>query len=324
LHILLCGGAGYIGSHMAKLLHESGFELTVLDNLSTGHREAVKWGNFVEADIRDAEALDKTFSDRKIDAVMHFSAKSLVGESVEHPEMYFDNNVVGSKQLLDAMQRHGISKFIYSSTAAVYGMPENDAIAEDHQTTPINPYGETKLAVEHMLQQYADIGIRSVALRYFNAAGADASGDIGEAHNPETHLIPNILKSALSAGDLRLKIFGTDYPTPDGTCVRDYIHVSDLAEAHLLALKYLDTAEGFNVFNLGSGEGFSVKEVLNSCEQVLGEAIAHDLEERRPGDPPILVANSDKARTVLAWQPKYENLETIVGSALNWHKKQAY
>lgn len=324
MHILLCGGAGYIGSHMAKLLSESGFELTVLDNLSTGHKQALKWGNFVEADIRDADALDKVFSSNKIDAVMHFSAKSLVGESVTHPEMYHENNVVGSQQLLDAMRRHQVQKFIFSSTAAVYGMPESESIDEDHRTKPINPYGETKLAVERILSLYASAGIQSVALRYFNAAGADLSGEIGEAHDPETHLIPNILKSALSGGDSRLKIFGTDYPTPDGTCVRDYVHVSDLADAHLLALQHLETAEGFNVFNLGSGSGFSVKEVLHSCEEVLGEPIAHDIEDRRPGDPPVLVANSNKARTTLGWQPKHTELKSIVESALNWHRNQPY
>lgn len=324
MHILLCGGAGYIGSHMAKLLSESGFELTVLDNLSTGHEQALKWGDFVEADIRDADALDKVFSGREIDAVMHFSAKSLVGESVTHPEMYHDNNVVGSQRLLDAMRRHNVKKFIFSSTAAVYGMPDSESIDENHNTKPINPYGETKLAVERILSLYASAGIRSVALRYFNAAGADLSGEIGEAHDPETHLIPNILKSALSGGDSRLKIFGTDYPTPDGTCVRDYVHVSDLADAHLLALKHLEKAEGFNVFNLGSGAGFSVKEVLQSCEEVLGEPIAHDIEDRRPGDPPVLVANSTRAREVLGWQPKFTDLKPIVESALNWHKKQPY
>lgn len=324
MHILVCGGAGYIGSQMAKLLSESGFEITVLDNLSTGHRQALKWGDFVEADIRDAEALDRTFSTATIDAVMHFSAKSLVAESVEQPDLYYDNNVTGSQQLLDAMCRHGVGKFIFSSTAAVYGMPEQGRIAESHTTHPINPYGETKLAVEEMLRQYTDRGIRSVALRYFNAAGADISGEIGEAHEPETHLIPNILKSALSGGDMRLKIFGSDYPTPDGTCVRDYVHVSDLADAHLLALKYLDNSEGFNLFNLGSGAGYSVKEVLQSCEDVLGTVIAHDIEDRRPGDPPVLVADSDRARKILGWQPKFDALSSIVETALNWHSNQPY
>ncbi len=324
MHILLCGGAGYIGSHMAKLLSESGFKLSVLDNLSTGHKEAVRWGNLLEADIRDASALDQIFGNNSFDAVMHFSAKSLVGESVQHPEIYWDNNLEGSRQLLDSMLRHGVSKFIFSSTAAVYGMPDSDLIAEDHPTLPINPYGETKLAVEKLLVDYANSGIRSVALRYFNAAGADISGEIGEAHEPETHLIPNILKSALSGGDMRLKIFGTDYPTPDGTCVRDYVHVSDLASAHLRALEYLDTKEGFNVFNLGNGAGFSVKEVLQSCEKVLGQKIAHDLEDRRPGDPPVLVADSQRARQILGWKPEYDNLDTIVESALNWHRNPRF
>lgn len=324
MHILVCGGAGYIGSHMSKLLATSGFELTVLDNLSTGHLQAVKWGDFIEADVRDANALDRAFTRKPVDAVMHFSAKSLVGESVNHPELYFDNNVVGSRQLLDAMRRHSVERFIFSSTAAVYGTPETKVIAEDHPTRPINPYGETKLAVENMLQQYAAFGIRSIALRYFNAAGADSTGDIGEAHNPETHLIPNVLKSALSEGSNRLKIFGTDYPTHDGTCVRDYIHVSDLAQAHFLALQHLDLTEGFNAFNLGNGAGFSVQEVLASCEQVIGKSIAHDIEGRREGDPAILVADSHKAKSTLNWQPQYPEINTIIESAWNWHKNQAY
>ncbi len=324
MHILVCGGAGYIGSHMTKLLATSGFEVTVLDNLSTGHLQAVKWGDFIQADIRDAAALDKAFAQKPVDAVMHFSAKSLVSESVAQPEVYFDNNVVGSRQLLDAMRRHSVERFIFSSTAAVYGMPETEKIAEDHPTRPINPYGETKLAVENMLQQYAVFGIRSSALRYFNAAGADAASDIGEAHNPETHLIPNVLKSAISGGSNRLKIFGTDYPTPDGTCVRDYIHVSDLAQAHLLSLQHLDLTEGFNVFNLGNGAGFSVQEVLESCEQVTGHTIAHDIDARREGDPPMLVAESRKAKSVLNWQPKYSDLNGIIESAWNWHKNQSF
>jgi UDP-glucose 4-epimerase len=309
---------------MSKLLATSGFEVTVLDNLSTGHLQAVKWGDFIEADVRDANALDRAFTKKPIDAVMHFSAKSLVGESVTHPELYFDNNVVGSRQLLDAMRRHSVERFIFSSTAAVYGTPETKVIAEDHPTRPINPYGETKLAVENMLQQYAIFGIRSIALRYFNAAGADSTGDIGEAHNPETHLIPNVLESALSEGSNRLKIFGTDYPTPDGTCVRDYIHVSDLAQAHLLALQHLDLTEGFNVFNLGNGAGFSVQEVLASCEQVIGKSIAHDIEGRREGDPAILVADSRKAKSTLNWLPQYPEINTIIESAWNWHKNQPY
>ena len=315
---------------MTKLLAESGYQVTVLDNLSTGHLAAVKWGNFVEADIRDADALDKVFSTKTINAVMHFSAKSLVGESVKHPEIYFDNNLAGSQCLLDAMGRHGVGKFIFSSTAAVYGMPEFSVISEDHPTKPINPYGETKLAVEKLLGEYAkpsaarNTAINSVALRYFNAAGADLSAEIGEAHDPETHLIPNVLKSALSNGDNRLKVFGTDYPTPDGTCVRDYIHVSDLAQAHLLALKYLETASGFNVFNLGNGSGFSVKEVLQSCEAITGGAIKHDIEARREGDPPVLVADSSKAKNLLDWQPQYPDLNSIISSAWQWHKNQKF
>lgn len=324
MHILVCGGAGYIGSHMSKLLATSGFEVTVLDNLSTGHLQAVKWGDFIEADVRDSDALDRAFAKKPVDAVMHFSAKSLVGESVTNPELYFDNNVVGSRQLLDAMRRHSVERFIFSSTAAVYGTPETKIIAEDHPTRPINPYGETKLAVENMLQQYAIFGIRSIALRYFNAAGADATGEIGEAHDPETHLIPNVLKSAISEGSNRLKIFGTDYPTPDGTCVRDYIHVSDLAQAHLLALKHLDLTKGFNVFNLGNGAGFSVQEVLASCEQVVGKSIAHDIEGRREGDPPVLVADSRKAKSTLNWQPQYPEIKAIIESAWNWHKNQPH
>ena len=315
---------------MTKLLAETGYEVTVLDNLSTGHLAAVKWGSFVEADIRDAGALDRVFSAKAIDAVMHFSAKSLVGESVKHPEIYFDNNLRGSECLLEAMGRHAVTKFIFSSTAAVYGMPESSIISEDHPTLPINPYGETKLAVERLLGEYACPGprgiaaINSVALRYFNAAGADPSGELGEAHDPETHLIPNVLKSALSKGNNRLKIFGTDYPTPDGTCVRDYVHVSDLAQAHLLALEYLNKAAGFHVFNLGNGEGFSVKEVLQSCENITGGPIAHDIEGPRDGDPPVLVADSSRAKKLLGWQPAHSELNKIISSAWQWHKNQKF
>lgn len=324
MHILVCGGAGYIGSHMAKLIAKSGYKLTVIDNLSTGHRKALKWGDFIEADIRDSECLDKVFSTRNINAVMHFSAKSLVGESIEKADIYYDNNVLGSQTLIESMLRHNVKKLIFSSTAAVYGLPQSESITEQHPTNPINPYGETKLSVEKLLKQYSEKGLNSVALRYFNAAGADISGDIGEAHDPETHLIPNILKSSINHHKSQLSIFGMDYPTYDGTCIRDYIHVNDLADAHLLALQYLEKSAGFNIFNLGNGKGFSVKEVINCCERVLGKTIPYTIDDPRPGDPPVLVASSNKAQNILGWKPKYTNLDEIIETALKWHKNQSY
>jgi UDP-glucose 4-epimerase len=320
MNVLVCGGAGYIGSHMAKWLASRGFAVSVLDNLSTGHREAVRWGELIEADLLDAASLDRAFADRRFDAVMHFCARSLVGESMTQPYAYYANNVAGSLNLLQAMQRHGVGRLVFSSTAAVFGQPVSEVIDEDHPKAPINPYGASKLMVERMLADAAQAyGLRSVALRYFNAAGACPSGEIGEAHDPETHLIPNVLRAALGTG-AALKVFGDDYPTPDGTCVRDYVHVDDLAQAHELALSYMDTHEGAHAFNLGNGSGFSVREVIATARQISGATIPFEQAPRRAGDPAVLVAASAKARRELGWQPQYTELAPIIESAWRWHR----
>lgn len=322
--VLVCGGAGYIGSHMARCLSAQGLAVTVLDNLSTGHREASQWGDFIAADLRDVTSLEQGLSGKRFDAVMHFCARSLVGESVAEPYDYYANNVAGTLNLLEAMRRHGVDRLVFSSTAAVFGNPETDLIDEDHPKAPINPYGASKLMVERILSDAAQAyGLRSVALRYFNAAGASADGRIGESHQPETHLIPNVLRSVLGTGP-GLKVFGDDYPTPDGTCVRDYVHVEDLAQAHHLALDFMDSNDGAHVFNLGNGNGFSVKEVIQSASEVAGCAIPYEVAERRLGDPPVLVASSDKARRVLGWRPRYTTIEPIIQSAWRWHQSQKY
>ncbi|MBB6186535.1 UDP-glucose 4-epimerase GalE [Rhodanobacter sp. MP7CTX1] len=324
MQVLVCGGAGYIGSHMAKWLAARDVAVTVLDNLSTGHREAVQWGELVQADLLDPASLDRAFAGRRFDAVMHFCARSLVGESMTQPYAYYANNVSGTLNLLQAMQQHGVGRLVFSSTAAVFGQPTRDRIDEDHPRAPINPYGASKLMVERMLTDaYAAYGLRSVALRYFNAAGASPDGDIGEAHTPETHLIPNVLRAALGTGPA-LKVFGDDYPTADGTCVRDYVHVDDLAQAHLLSLAYMDQHAGAHVFNLGNGRGFSVREVIGAAEQVSGKVVAHEIAPRRAGDPAVLVASSERVRTELGWQPKYTALAPIIESAWRWHCKPSF
>jgi len=324
MHVLICGGAGYIGSHMVKLLAEEGYSVTIFDNLSTGHREAVKWGTLVQGDLLDTDALDVLFKSNQFDAVMHFSAKSLVGESVEKPALYYLNNVIGSYNLLEQMRLHDVGKFVFSSTAATFGNPQTATIDENHPQVPINPYGRTKLAVEYILGDYAQAyGLRSVSLRYFNAAGADPSGMIGESHDPETHLIPNVLKAVLGAGS-NLRIFGDDYDTADGTCVRDYIHVNDLCEAHLLALKYMDKQDGAQAYNLGNGKGFSVLEVLNAAMSVIGKKIPYEIVERRPGDPATLVANSQLVTEQLNWKPVFTQIDEIISTAWNWHNNSTY
>jgi UDP-glucose 4-epimerase len=323
-HILVCGGAGYIGSHMARWLAVRDFTVSVLDNLSTGHREAVQWGELIEADVLDPSSLERAFHGRRFDAVMHFCARSLVGESVAQPYAYYANNVMGTLNLLEAMRRHDVSRLVFSSTAAVFGQPLVDRIDEDHPKQPINPYGASKLMVERILTDAARAyGLRSVALRYFNAAGASPDGAIGESHQPETHLIPNVLRAALGTGPA-LKVFGDDYPTADGTCVRDYVHVDDLAQAHQLALDYLDAHPDAHAFNLGNGQGFSVREVIAAAEAVSGRKIDHAIEPRRPGDPSVLVASSAKAREQLGWTPVYTTLDPIIDSALRWHQAQAF
>ena len=323
-HILVCGGAGYIGSHMARWLALRGCTVTVLDNLSTGHREAVQWGELIEVDVLDAASLERVFATRRYDAVMHFCARSLVGESVAKPYAYYENNVVGTLNLLEAMRRHDVTRLVFSSTAAVFGQPLADTIDEDHPKQPINPYGASKLMVERILADAAAAyGLRSVALRYFNAPGASPDGAIGESHHPETHLVPNVLRAALGTG-APLKVFGDDYPTRDGTCIRDYVHVDDLAQAHQCALDFIDGQPGAHAFNLGNGQGFSVREVIAAASRVSGREIAYAVEARRAGDPSVLVASSAKARDILGWTPVHTALEPIIESALRWHQQQPY
>ena len=323
MHILVCGGAGYVGAHTASVLAEQGHRITVLDNLSTGHHEAVRWGRLIEADLLDRAALDAAFAE-PIDAVMHFCARSLVGESVAEPYAYYRNNVAGTLNLLEAMREHGVGRLVFSSTAAVYGVPQTELIDEEHPTRPINPYGASKLMVEEILRHAASAyGLRSVALRYFNAAGAAPERGIGEAHDPETHLIPNVLKAARGDG-MPLRVFGDDYPTRDGTCVRDYVHVLDLADAHLRALDWMDREPGAHRFNLGNGHGFSVLEVIEAARRVTGREIPYEIAPRRAGDPPVLVASSAQAREKLGWTPRYDRIEPIIETAWAWHRAPAY
>jgi UDP-glucose 4-epimerase len=321
--ILVVGGAGYIGSHMVKALLEAGYEVVVLDNLSTGYRELLTGGTFVQGSLGDGDLLDRLFQENRINAVMHFAAFSLVGESVQTPLKYYRNNIAETVCLLEAMVRYGIGLFIFSSTAAVYGEPVRSPISEDHPRQPTNPYGASKLCVERILEDCDRAhGLRSICLRYFNAAGADASGLIGEMHNPETHLIPLVLKSAL--GQTPIKIFGTDYPTPDGTCIRDYVHVTDLAQAHLLALQALFRGSESCAYNLGNSIGYSVRQVIDLARKVTGRTIQTIEEERRAGDPGTLVADSGKIKGALNWTPRYEDLEKIIATAWNWmlHRPQ--
>lgn len=320
--VLVVGGAGYIGCHMLKELLGAGFDVTTLDNLSTGHRSAVTGGEFVQGDLGDRNLLDRLFSGNRIDAVMHFAAFSLVGDSVVTPIDYYQNNFCGTLSLLEAMLRHKVKRFIFSSTAAVYGEPEKVPIPETHGCVPTNPYGASKLAVERLLSDCdAAYGLKYMSLRYFNAAGADASGKIGERHARETHLIPLVLQTALGVRS-HIDIYGTDYPTPDGTCLRDYIHVTDLAAAHLLALSALMEGRESDVFNLGNSRGHSVREVIELSRRITGKRIDANEAERRPGDPAVLVADSQKIRADLGWRPRYEDLENIIESAWRWHQEQ--
>lgn len=309
---------------MVRYLLENGHDVVVYDDLSTGHRESVPASLLVVGDIGDSQALDGLFAEHRFDAVMHFCARSLVGESVTSPYTYYTHNVARTLVLLDAMQRAGVDKLVFSSTAAVFGNPEAALITEQHATRPINPYGQSKLMVETILKDAASAyGLRSVALRYFNAAGADPSAEIGEAHSPETHLIPNVLRSLLGQGG-PLKVFGSDYPTRDGTCVRDYVHVNDLASAHLKAVEFMQGNGGAHVFNLGNGEGFSVQEVIAAAERVTGQPVSYDVVDRRVGDPPTLVASGQLARERLGWAPVITQLDDILNSAWNWHTRPAY
>lgn len=324
MRILVCGGAGYIGAHMVRYLLRHGHDAIVLDNLSTGHRKAVPVGLLEEGDLLVPASLRSIFARHQFDGVIHFCARSLVGESMVKPYAYYENNVAGTLNLLQTMQEAGVSRLVFSSTAAVFGNPETALIDEEHPKRPINPYGASKLMVERILADAAHAyGLSSAALRYFNAAGADPEGGIGEAHEPETHLIPNVLKAALGQG-AGLRVFGADYPTRDGTCVRDYVHVNDLASAHLLALQYMQSNPGAHVFNLGNGQGFTVLEVIEAARRITGRNIEFVQETRREGDPAVLVASSDRARQVLGWQPTFTGMGEIIETAWRWHQAPAY
>lgn len=322
--ILVCGGAGYIGSHINKQLNIEGYDTIVFDNLIYGHREAVKWGEFMQGDLANHTDIEAAFEKYDIEAVFHFAAYAYVGESVEEPEKYYYNNVVNTLNLLKVMRSHGCNKIIFSSTCATYGEPEKVPITEDMPQNPINPYGVTKLTVERIFKDYAKAyGLKFAVLRYFNAAGADPDGEIGESHNPETHIIPLVLDAA-SGVRPDIKIFGTDYDTPDGSCIRDYIHVSDLADAHLLALHYLENGGESDFFNLGNAIGTSVLEVVNSAKKVTGRDFAVVHAPRRSGDPAKLVGSSEKAQRILGWKPKYGDIETIIAHAWKWHENAEY
>lgn len=322
MKILVAGGAGYIGSHTVYELIDNGADVVIIDSLETGHIEAVHpKARFYQGDIRDRAFLDDVLTkEKKIDGVIHFAANSLVGESMTNPLKYYDNNVYGTKVLLEKLIEYGINHVVFSSTAATYGEPKSIPIVETDPTQPTNAYGETKLAMEKMFK-WCDVahGLKYVALRYFNACGAHISGKIGEAHNPESHLIPLILQVPNGKRE-SIKVFGTDYPTKDGTCVRDYIHVTDLAAAHILAVKYLIDGNESNTFNLGNGVGFTVNEVIEKAKQVTKLPIKVEQDVRRAGDPAVLIASSEKAKEVLGWKPKYDSLETIIETAWNWHK----
>lgn len=319
--ILVLGGAGYIGSHTVYELIDNGVDVVIIDNLQTGHKEAIHpKARFYKGDIRDREFLDDVFKKEKIDAVIHFAACSLVGESMEKPLKYYDNNLCGTKILLDSMVANGIDKIVFSSTAATYGEPERVPILETDRTEPTNTYGETKLSMEKMFKWVGKAhGLRYVSLRYFNACGAHISGQIGEDHNPESHLIPLILQVPNGKREY-ISIFGDDYDTKDGTCVRDYIHVTDLAQAHILAVKYLQSGNESNIFNLGNGVGFTVKEVIDTARKVTSHPIPAKITPRRAGDPAQLIASSEKAKEILGWTPEHNSLEEIISTAWNWHK----
>lgn len=318
--ILVTGGAGYIGSHTAVELLNQGEEVVVVDNLQTGHLSSVKGAAFYQVDLRDKTALREVFLKHDIEAVIHFAASSLVGESVQHPLAYYENNLISSHSLVSVMLENNVKKIVFSSTAATYGEPKELPISEESITSPTNPYGETKLAMEKMFR-WCDgaYGLKSISLRYFNAAGAHPDGIIGEDHTPESHLIPIILQVALGQRP-HIGIYGDDYPTTDGTCIRDYIHVMDLANAHWLALEYLRKNEISDVFNLGNGRGFSVKEVIETARKITKHEIPAVVSERRAGDPATLIASSAKAQQTLGWKPKYNQLETIIETAWNWHQ----
>jgi UDP-glucose 4-epimerase len=320
--ILVTGGAGYIGSHVNKELNKQGYETVVLDNLSYGHDDFVKWGILERVDLSNTREIRRIFQDYCLEAVMHFAAFTYVGESVQDPQKYYLNNLRNTLNLLESMLEFDVEKLVFSSTCATYGNPTEIPITEEHPQNPINPYGKGKHMVEQILTDYSSAyGLRCASLRYFNAAGADPEGELGERHDPETHLIPLVLDAASGKRE-DIKIFGTDYPTDDGTCIRDYIHVTDLADAHIKALKYLEDGGKSDVFNLGNGNGFSVKEVIEEARKVTGRKIKATETDRRPGDPPILVGSSKKAREILKWQPKYDELTRIIKTAWEWHERE--
>jgi UDP-glucose-4-epimerase GalE len=319
MKVLVVGGAGYVGSHAVRALQAAGHQAWVFDNLFQGHRGAVPDGKLIEGNLLDRSQIEQALATSGAEAVMHFAALTLVGESCEHPARYYENNVVGSLNLLEAMRSAGVWRIVFSSTAATYGTPESSPICEDAPQRPINPYGFTKLAIEHALESYAAAyGFGFAALRYFNAAGASSSGEIGEDHAPESHLIPIVLQVALGQRP-HITIFGDDYPTPDGTCIRDYIHVEDLCDAHVRALERLQPGTMFKL-NLGTGSGFSVRQVIDACRKVTGREIPEVIGPRRPGDPPELVADSRRAQQLLEWQPKHTQIEQVVASAWKWHE----
>jgi len=319
-YILVVGGAGYIGSHTNLKLFSCGYKTVVFDNLVYGHREMVKWGEFFEGDLGSEKDLRNLFQTYKINTVIHFAAYAYVGESVVDPQKYYINNVSNTLNLLKIMREFKVTNIVFSSSCAVYGLPAQIPISESCSTNPINPYGMSKLMVENILSDYSGAyGIKYVSLRYFNAAGADSEGRAGELHSPETHLIPLAIEAAINDGHT-LKVYGSDYETPDGTCVRDYIHVSDLANAHVLALEYLIKGGDSEIFNLGNGNGYSVQQIINSVEAVSNRSVKYMIDKRRPGDPPILVSDSDKVSRVLNWRPVYTDIDAIIITALNFRK----
>ena len=323
MNVLVAGGAGYIGSYCCKLLKSKGYNPVVVDNLSTGFRRLARWGVFEWGELSDAEFLSSVFRRHDIHLVMHFAANALVGESVLDPEKYYRNNVCATLNLLGTMRKHGVRSFIFSSTAAIFGNPVQLPIREDHPKAPINPYGQSKLMVENILEDFnRSYQFNYVSFRYFNAAGADPDGETGELHDPETHIIPLAFQAALGLRD-HVDLYGTDYPTPDGTCLRDYIHVADLAEAHVRAVDWLAEGRGSMIFNLGNERGFSVREIVELAAKISGRRIPVREAPRRPGDPAELVADSSRAREALAWKPRFSSIETILESAWRWHRAQA-
>jgi len=317
--ILITGGAGFIGSHSAKALSRAGCDPVVVDDLRTGHRSSVRWGPFFEADITDQQALSGVFESHSIGAVIHFAGSAYVGESMESPQLYFQNNVAGTLSLLEVMLEHGVKSIVFSSSCATYGQPKSIPIAEDHPQRPMSPYGDSKLMVERILLWYARIyGLRCAMLRYFNAAGADLDGELGEMHDPEPHIIPRVISAAFGTVP-SVEVYGTDYPTVDGTAVRDYIHVTDLADAHVAAMQYLEAGGTSIALNLGTGKGHSVRQVISTVEHVSGRKVPFRDLPRREGDPAELVADARKAAGVLKWRPRHSDLQTIVKSACDWH-----